>query len=126
VNDSEPLHLPTSFVHRLVDKINAATPIIHHVVSTAMCCGWGKMDPEVAATQVRQAYDVWARTRGTPAAVAYDQLPGQYDVYFHQANMEEQPDIYQNLDLKKNNNRSLLGQVGRCRAHGTIGFEGLT
>ncbi|ELR16561.1 uncharacterized protein ACA1_087430 [Acanthamoeba castellanii str. Neff] len=42
------------------------------------------MDPEVAATQVRQEYDVWARTR----AVAYDQLPGQYDVDFHQANMD--------------------------------------
>lgn len=88
-------------VLRAVDKINAAKPVIHHIVGTAMCCGWGKMDPEVAAAQVRQAYDVWLQTRGTAMAAAYDRLQAQCDVYFHQANMEEQPDIYQNLDFKK-------------------------
>jgi O-acetyl-ADP-ribose deacetylase (regulator of RNase III) len=89
-------------VFRAVDKFNLfkGRPVIKHIITTAMCCGYGKMDPRESARQVREAYDVWMATRAS-LNIWPDTRINEPDVYFHQANMSEQPDVYENLDFKR-------------------------
>ncbi len=61
-------------------------------LSTAMCCGW---DPDVAATQAKMAYDVRIKTKDEVITWP-DEHPQERNVYFHQATMQEQPDLYEN------------------------------
>jgi hypothetical protein len=49
---------------------------------------------------VKEAYEVWLKTRDAPDSWP-DERRQEADVYFHQANMEEQPDLYENLDFKR-------------------------
>lgn len=80
---------------RVVDQLNrrlGGRPI-RTLVATSLCCGWGKMDEAVAAQQMREAWDEWLRTRGA--------VSGGDDTYFDEPNLQEQTEIYQNLDFKR-------------------------
>ncbi len=106
---------------RAVDKVNRIRPVIRTMVVSALCCGWGAMDEETSAQQIRDAYDEHVRTRAAPSSWP-DQRPRECDMYFDEPNLDEQPDIYENADFKRRKGSpmiltsGMLGTVPSCAA----------
>ena len=58
-----------------------------------MCCGYGKMDPQEATRQMKQAYDEYVLdSKKSPNSVI--------DYYLEEPNMDEQPNYYENTEFK--------------------------
>jgi O-acetyl-ADP-ribose deacetylase (regulator of RNase III) len=70
---------------------------IERVVCPGLCIGWGKMKPEVAAKQIYDAIVDFRAVRNIPNQI---KLFDDRDVYITEDKHNEQPNYYDNLEIK--------------------------
>lgn len=71
---------------------------IDDIVIPAMCCGWGKMQPQWAATQV------WWAILDYEAGIGHGNVQKIGDIWAYKAQddfMRDQPNFYENTEFKK-------------------------
>lgn len=82
------VHKFTRAAHKRTGKI-----LIKNIIFTSACCGYGAMDEAESARQIHEAWNEFIHTpylRG-----------GLVDVYFDDPCLDEQPDLYENFDFKR-------------------------
>lgn len=92
-----------SGILKVIDAFAKANPTtsIDEVVVPALCCGWGKMDPIIAAMQIRWAFlDHACATKPDVDIIHHERGIIIMDKSNEAVIMQEQPNFYENSEWK--------------------------